>query len=233
MSRRNRIPRALTCIAASAALWSFGISMPSAHAANDTPRTFGELFATVSPPPDHLVLPVAATASSRRAADAPLLDACPVDGSSTFEDSFGWARSGGRSHQGVDLIAARGTPVVAVRDGFANLKTSRLGGRAAWLTTPEGDEFYYAHLDDWNGESRDVMAGELIGWVGSTGNARGAHLHFEAHPGGDLVNPYPATHLVCVAIPAAIVDAERAANAIPAGAISDPDVWARFIPDQS
>lgn len=162
-----------------------------------------------------------------------LLDACPVDGASTFEDSWGWPRSGGRSHEGVDLVAARGTPVVAVRNGDARFKTNGLGGNAVWLTADNGDRFYYAHLDGWSGESRYVDAGELIGWVGSTGNARGSHLHFETLPGGVTENPFPHTHLVCVAIPTELAEAERRANSIPAGALADPDVWARFIPDQS
>lgn len=158
-----------------------------------------------------------------------MLDACPIEGISTFEDSWGWPRSGGRSHQGVDMIAERGTPVVAVRDGTAQFKTNGLGGKAVWLTAANGDRFYYAHLDGWSGESRDVDAGELIGWVGSTGNAQGPHLHFETLPGGDVENPFPPTYLLCVAIPAQLAEAERRANSIPAGAIADPDVWSRFI----
>lgn len=158
--------------------------------------------------------------------DAPLLDACPIDGPGTFEDSWGWARSGGRSHEGVDMIADRGTPIVAVRDGSAEFTTSSLGGRAVWLTAANGDKFYYAHLDDWNGESRDVHAGELIGWVGSTGNANGPHLHFETQPAGVVENPYLHTLVACLASPE-----ERATNEIDAAnALNDPSVWARFLP---
>lgn len=96
------------------------------------------------------------------------------------------------------MIAGRGTPVIAVRDGFAQFKNNSLGGRAIWLTTDDGDRFYYAHLDGWAGESRNVEAGELIGYVGSTGNAKGPHLHFETHPGGNVENPYPHTLGACV-----------------------------------
>ncbi len=140
----------------------------------------------------------AAVASPDPSAPAPLFDICPVAGHSTFEDSWGWARSGGRSHEGVDMIADRGTPIVAVRDGYAHFKTNSLGGRAIWLTAPNGDKFYYAHLDGWEGESRDVRAGELIGYVGSTGNAHGPHLHFETLPGGHVENPYGHTLGACV-----------------------------------
>ncbi|BAN03735.1 M23 family metallopeptidase [Ilumatobacter coccineus] len=144
--------------------------------------------------------------SSARPDDELLLDACPIDGSSTFEDSWGWARSGGRSHEGVDLIASRGTPIIAVRDGWANFTTSNLGGRAVWLTADNGDKFYYAHLDDWEGESRTVAAGDVIGYVGSTGNAQGPHLHFETMPDGVVENPFPHTLGACVPAPPPVVN---------------------------
>lgn len=141
------------------------------------------------------------TSTAVRPGAAPLLDTCPVNGSATFEDSWGWARSGGRSHEGVDLIAARGVPVVAVRDGEANFTSSNLGGRAVWLTADNGDKFYYAHLDSWEGDSRVVAAGDVIGYVGSSGNARGTHLHFETMPQGSVENPYPHTLRACVPPP--------------------------------
>ena len=126
-----------------------------------------------------------------------VLDVCPVDGPHDFEDSWGWPRSGGRTHEGVDLIADRGTPIVAVRDGTVEHTQSRLGGRSAWLITDEGLRFYYAHLDEWAGPEREVEAGDVIGTVGSTGNARGPHLHFEIRPGDDAVNPYAFTVDAC------------------------------------
>ncbi len=141
-----------------------------------------------------------------------LLDACPILGASIFEDSWGWARSGGRRHEGVDLIAERGTPILAVRAGSVNFKHNRLGGKAVWLTALNGDRFYYAHLDAFNGESRDVLAGDVIGWVGSTGNAHGPHLHFETLPSGDVENPYPHTVEACLPT-AEELEAERRAAA--------------------
>ncbi len=154
--------------------------------------------------------------------DAPveLLAACPVDAPATFEDSWGWARSGGRSHEGVDMIADRGSPVIAVRDGDALFKRNSLGGNAVWLTAANGDKFYYAHLDAFSGESRSVQAGDLIGFVGSSGNARGPHLHFETLPGGNVENPYPHTVAACVPTLdeiAAIFDAADALNDSPVG----------------
>ena len=154
----------------------------------------------------------AGTVTAQAATPDQLLDHCPIDGPGTFEDSWGWARSGGRSHEGVDIIAARGVPVIAVRDGHAHFKTNRLGGRAIWLTAPDGDKFYYAHLSDWHGESRDVAAGDVIGYVGSTGNAGGAHLHFETLPGGRVENPYPHTLRACVPPPAPVVNEVAQAN---------------------
>ena len=128
--------------------------------------------------------------------------ACPLGGASDFSDSWGDARSGGRRHQGVDMIAERGTPVVATLAGFAEFKNTRAGGKSVWLTTADGDKFFYAHLDQWQGESRDVERGEVIGSVGSTGNAGGPHLHFEVRPGGEAINPYPPTAQACAPQPA-------------------------------
>jgi len=181
LSRRSRV--ALLTIATTASLIC---ASPSASA---------------EPRPSHAPTGESDAAEPARASDAPLLDVCPIDGTATFEDSWGWARSGGRRHQGVDMIADNGAPIVAVRDGDARFKNSPLGGRAIWLTTDDGDRFYYAHLDSWEGESRTVEAGDVIGYVGSTGNAHGPHLHFETLPGGSHVNPYLHTLLACVPSP--------------------------------
>jgi murein DD-endopeptidase MepM/ murein hydrolase activator NlpD len=127
------------------------------------------------------------------------LAACPLLGTADYGDTWGDARSGGRRHEGVDMEADRGSPVLAVRDGFAEFKQSRLGGNAIWLATATGERFYYAHLDAWEGTSRDVTAGEVIGYVGQTGNARGNHLHFETRLGDQAVNPYPPVRAACTA----------------------------------
>jgi murein DD-endopeptidase MepM/ murein hydrolase activator NlpD len=124
---------------------------------------------------------------------------CPVNGSVGFGDTWGAPRSGGRSHQGVDLIGARGLPLVAVVDGFVQQKTNSLGGNAVWLSGADGNKYYYAHLDSW-AASGSVTAGTVIGYLGDTGNARFSvpHLHFEIHPGGGAaVNPYPTVRAHC------------------------------------
>ena len=122
--------------------------------------------------------------------------ACPVAGAVSFSDTWGAPRSGGRSHEGVDMIAARGTPLAAIFEGsIKRISTSSLGGKSIWLRANNGDEFYYAHLDSYGDISvgQKVAEGYVVGYNGSTGNAPSwlPHLHFEFHPGGGgAVNPY-------------------------------------------
>ena len=96
------------------------------------------------------------------------------------------------------MMAAGGTPLVAVEAGSATFKTNRLGGNAVWITGNSGTKYYYAHLSAWEGSSRTVSRGEVIGYAGATGNTSVDHLHFEVHPnGGRAVNPYPYVRAVC------------------------------------
>ncbi len=129
---------------------------------------------------------------------------CPVDGPHSFTDTWGAPRSGGRSHRGVDMLAARGTPLVAIEAGtLSRLSNSSLGGITIWLRGTSGDTFYYAHLDSWAAgiyEGMSVSVGDLVGYVGTTGNAPShiPHLHFEYHPGGGgAVNPTPLVTSLC------------------------------------
>jgi murein DD-endopeptidase MepM/ murein hydrolase activator NlpD len=154
---------------------------------------------------------VAAAATGALGADSAI--ACPIPSGSDFIDSWGASRSGGRRHEGVDMIADRGTPVVAAQSGDVNFKQNRLGGNAAWLHSPAGNTFYYAHFDSFEGQSRFVLQGEVIGYVGSTGNAKGPHLHFETHFGGTVGSPYDATYAACEQPIVDALEAQAAADA--------------------
>lgn len=128
--------------------------------------------------------------------------ACPVAGAVFFSDTWGDPRSGGRSHQGVDMMAAAGTPLAAIYSGTVSLKVNSLGGNTIWLTS-SGDQYYYAHLQSYASglsSGQSVSEGQIIGTVGSSGNASATypHLHFEFHPGGgSAVNPYPLVKSIC------------------------------------
>ena len=125
---------------------------------------------------------------------------CPTGSAAApFADTWGAPRSGGRRHQGVDMIGTRGIPVLAVVDGVAEARQNALGGTTIWLTGVDGNGYYYAHLDGYL-KLGSVTAGTPIGILGQSGNAQFsiAHLHFEVHPGeGPAVNPYPTVAAHC------------------------------------
>ena len=113
-----------------------------------------------------------------------VLTYCPVAGAVSFIDSWGYARSGGRRHKGVDMMASIGTPIAAPVSGTVSHRSNRVGGRSFHLQGNDGNYYYGTHLSDY-GASGTVNAGDIIGYVGDDGNARGIpHLHFEVHPGG-------------------------------------------------
>lgn len=133
--------------------------------------------------------------------------AYPVAGPHTFTDTFGAPRMFGTPfahlHQGTDVFAAEGTPLVAIERGvLVRVGTDVLGGTKLWLIGASGTRYFYAHLSAFAlgvVEGKAVEVGELVGFVGNSGNARGTspHLHFEVHAnGGGPINPYPLLRMI-------------------------------------
>ncbi len=126
----------------------------------------------------------------------------PVDNIKTrqLKDTWGASRSSGRLHEGIDIMAPRGTKVMSATEGLiADLRNNNLGGKVIWILGPGGTWHYYAHLD---GHKRGlsvgdyVKKGQVIGYVGNSGNARhtAPHLHYGLYlqgKGRGAVNPYP------------------------------------------
>ncbi len=108
---------------------------------------------------------------------------------------FGTKRRNGRSHSGIDMLAPAGTPVYAAKSGIAFRGEVPTGyGKYVMIYHPDGYQTYYGHLSSWVAEStKDVRRGELIGYVGKTGNAASRsmqpHLHFEIRFGGEPQDP--------------------------------------------
>jgi murein DD-endopeptidase MepM/ murein hydrolase activator NlpD len=135
----------------------------------------------------------------------------PVYGDARVADDFGAARQIG-AHQGNDIFAPFGSPVLAVADGTLNrVGTLPISGNRLWLKTERGDSFFYAHISAFGPEAvsgREVKAGTLLGFVGNTGDAEPTppHLHFEIHPGDrKAIDPH------------AVLAAWRARGEIPSG----------------
>ncbi len=141
--------------------------------------------------------PASATTTTTAVAPVVTLGAFPAQGPCWFTDTWRAPRGGGRLHEGVDIIAKAGQYVYAAIDGTLTRqqvdRPNSLSGNAWWLTGADGTYVFYAHLSAFApglSVGTKVVAGEVIGWIGKTGNAAGPHLHFEVHPrGGAPVNP--------------------------------------------
>jgi murein DD-endopeptidase MepM/ murein hydrolase activator NlpD len=113
-----------------------------------------------------------------------------------LRDTWNAARSEGRRHEGIDIFARRGTPVLSTTEGIVTrVGANRLGGLVVWVLGPGGQRHYYAHLDrhaDVTAGMR-IEAGRLLGYVGDTGNAKGTppHLHYGVYDTGGAINPFP------------------------------------------
>jgi len=194
------------------------ISKPAAPASSPlppAPASLPPITTEPEPPAAQSVPPVPTVSSPRAAGDAdgaallaarPLI--VPVEGvrPQALMDTYEQGR-GQRKHEAIDIAAARGTRVLAVDDGkVAKLFTSVPGGLTVYQFDPSGRlSYYYAHLDRYAPglkEGQALKRGDLVGFVGSTGNASAEvpHLHFAVFRlgpdrkwwQGDPVNPYPA-----------------------------------------
>lgn len=155
----------------------------------------------------------------------------PTDASLTVDDNYGVDRSGGRVHEGIDIMGPKLTPLYAAVDGrirHLNIP-EETWGYAIVLQDDEGYTYHYLHVnndtpgtDDGEGgeehayapgiaEDVRVSKGQLIGWMGDSGNAEsaGSHLHFEIRLGGEPINPYPS--LVAARYPGTYSRTEAAA----------------------
>jgi murein DD-endopeptidase MepM/ murein hydrolase activator NlpD len=123
----------------------------------------------------------------------------PVQGVAARQvrDTWGASRGSDRRHEGIDIFAPRGTPVLSTTRGLVwRIGENALGGTVVWVLGPGGDLHYYAHLDRvadivWR---QRVAPGDVIGFVGNTGNAAGTvpHLHYGIYRrSSGAVNPYP------------------------------------------
>lgn len=113
-----------------------------------------------------------------------------------FSNDFGFERGTPdkpRPHQGVDIFAPEGTPALAVDDGAVSYEVDPIGGLSFYLRTADGITYYGTHLSRVEGRARMVRAGDVIAYVGHDGNAAATppHLHFEVHPRGGVMNPFP------------------------------------------
>ena len=124
--------------------------------------------------------------------------AMPVDGvrAAALRDTWGGARGADRKHEGIDIFAERGTRVLSSTEGIIlKVGTNNLGGRVVWVMGPGGQRHYYAHLDRYaNVEAgMHIKVGRVLGFVGSTGNAKGTppHLHYGVYDVGGAINPHP------------------------------------------
>ena len=134
----------------------------------------------------------------RNSASFPALAQCPVPGA-RFMNDWGFGRADTGWHQGNDMMAPRGTKILAPVSGTVTQGVGSIGGNFFRLVGSDGTMYYGGHMDTF-GKAGKVKAGDVLGTVGSTGDADGGppHLHFQIHPGsGPSVNPYKALVAAC------------------------------------
>ena len=134
------------------------------------------------------------TISAKAAHDIfiPILFGVGLDG---VENSWGDARSGGRRHEGTDILVPRGELVITPTEAVViEVGYDKKGGNFVLTANPGGEQFYYAHLDriaDTLTSGDVLVPGDVIGYIGSTGNARSPHLHLGIYYKGKAINPFP------------------------------------------
>ena len=162
------------------------------------------LLSACATTPKRQPLPSSAQAEIRRLSQLPLDNTLPIPVKgikvSQLTDTWGAARSSGRRHEGIDIMAAKNTKVLSATDGVVvDIRDNALGGKVVWIAGPAGSYHYYAHLNKHKSGldvGDKVDKGDVIGYVGNTGNARGGspHLHYGIYLSGKgkgAVNPYP------------------------------------------
>jgi murein DD-endopeptidase MepM/ murein hydrolase activator NlpD len=176
---------------------------PAQSESTTTPKTSGIALSAVAAAPDAL------DASAVAHLKGMLFPVAGAKDSVRLDDSFDAPRDGGRRHNAIDIMAPRGTPIIAVSDGrILRLSKSVKGGLTLYATDLE-DQFvyYYAHLDKYNPKvysGKPLMRGDTLGYVGTTGNSPPnlPHLHFQVmrmgpngqYWNGTPINPYPLLH---------------------------------------
>ncbi len=161
------------------------------------------LLAGCASSPKRQPLPGSAQVEIRRLAQLPLDNMLPIPVKgirvSQLKDTWGAARSSGRRHEGIDIMAAKNTKVLSATDGVVvDTRDNALGGKVVWIAGPAGSYHYYAHLNKHKrglNVGDKVDKGDVIGYVGNTGNARGGspHLHYGIYLSGKgkgVVNPF-------------------------------------------
>jgi len=172
---------------------------PSTTSAPGTTRP--PVTTTTAPPATSTTVPPATTTTTV-VPQPPGTMVCPVDGATTFTDTWGAPRPGDREHHGVDMLAAYGTPLVAIEAGYIwSPNWHSDGGLGLYIRGDSGDTWYYAHLSSYVPglvSGLPVEAGQRVGYVGDSGNATVPHLHLGWQPdGGAYANPYPIVAALC------------------------------------
>jgi peptidoglycan LD-endopeptidase LytH len=168
----------------------------SAEAIGIYAQSSPKVDAAVTVPPSDTVVVTQAGGGPVSEPTGPFL--CPVVGSK-FTNDWGQPRSGGRTHEGTDMLAPRGTPIVASVAGVVRRSSSNSGGLTYNLVAVDGFTYTGMHLSAYGGTEGPVVAGDLVGYVGDSGNAKGTnHLHFEIQvTKGRKLNPFATLRRYC------------------------------------